>query len=99
MDLVPADASTIEQESLVVLRELMQQDDAFAGRNHSRLKRLRKSYAKWNAQGAHAAQIESIRKALLPTCSELEREASDGSESLNGRCTEFFRALGSSETS
>jgi thioredoxin-related protein len=100
MDLVPEDGKRIREESERVFKELLALDDAFAGRNNSRIKRLAGKYSEWNATGTHSGEISGLREALLPSCGELsddqELAEAEEAESLQARCAEFFTTLGSS---
>ena len=98
IDLAPEDGARIQSESLRVLRELLGFDDAFAGRNHARIKRLDKKFREWNAKSAHAAEVEAVRAALMPSCAGLsDQPVEGGSESLRSRCSGFSAGLGGEE--
>jgi thioredoxin-related protein len=94
MKMAPDDAERIRSESLRVFRELMELDDAFAGRNHYRIRRLAQSYRSWNADRARETDIAALRSELLPDCSDLSDAVVEETESLRSRCTEFFEDLG-----
>jgi len=94
MEISPDDAERILDESLRVFGQHLEQNDAFAGRHQSRMKWLAKEYAEWNAEGAHAAEIETLRAAMLPSCDSLDDDAEEGEKSLQDRCEEFFTSLG-----
>jgi len=97
MSLQPDDGTVIEKESRRVLSELLSHDDAFAGRNAARIGRLKKSFAGWNENGEHSAEVESIRKSLTPGCAELAFVREPGADdSMKERCSEFFTELGRS---
>jgi len=95
MDLAPDDTEKIKAESLRVFGELMQLDDAFAGRNHARIGRLSSSYEEWNAEAAHADDLAGLTAELLPGCERFSDAAAEGEDdSLQDRCSSFFSDLG-----
>lgn len=94
MEMSPDDAECIRDESLRVFGQHLEQNDAFAGRHQSRIEWLAEKYAEWNAEEAHAAEIEALRTALLPSCDSLDDDAEEGEKSLQDRCEEFFTSLG-----
>ena len=98
MDLIPDEAERIQTESIRVLKEMLDFDDAFAGRNALRISWLADSFVEWNSEQAHAEKIASVRSELLPVCEGLSgailEPGEDEPESLQSRCTEFFTGLG-----
>jgi len=87
IELRPADAPTIREDSTEILRELLTHDDAFAGGNASRLRQLESAYLGWNEDGANEATIAGIRELVHAEC---ERYPADGEDSQRERCTSFL---------
>ncbi len=95
MDLAPTDGDRVREESVRVLKEMLSFDDAFAGRNQARIRRLDKKYRDWNQMDVHDAEVEEIRSALQPSCAALsDQRVEGGSDSLRDRCSAFFETLG-----
>jgi len=76
MEMAPGDADRIESEAVELLGELLALDDAFNGRNKSRLARLEKGLASWNEDGSHNSRVAVIREKVRSACVDLP-DASD----------------------
>jgi len=98
LELAPQDATRIRDESLGVFKELLGYDDAFAGRNNMRVKRLEKRFREWNKDGSRAGEVTAIRTAMLPSSASLsDHPEEETKETLRGRCQGFFTSLGAAE--
>jgi hypothetical protein len=71
MDLAPDNGERIEEETVAVLGELLALDDAFNGRNKSRLERLETHLSSWNGDGSKDSQVEVIREKVRTACVKL----------------------------
>ncbi len=87
MELAPMEVGRIRGETLRVLGELMNQDDAFAGRNLTRVGSLGRAFKGWNTVPARLEVIEGIRGTLGSGCERWEDAPRD-------RCDSFFAQLG-----
>jgi thioredoxin-related protein len=76
MELAPNNADRIESEAVEVLGELLALDDAFYGRNKSRLARLEEKLTSWNEDGIHDGRVAIIREQVRSACADLP-DASD----------------------
>ncbi len=77
MELTPQEADRIESEAVTILEELLALDDAFNGRNRSRLERLGEELAAWNEDGRYDSQVASIRRTVRSACDTLEAESQE----------------------
>lgn len=75
MELKPHEADRIESEAVTILQELLVLDDAFNGRNRSRLERLGEKLTAWNDSGSYDDQVASIRRTVRSACDTLEAES------------------------
>ena len=69
LDLVPANTSLIERETLRVFEELHGQGNAFYQRTKARLKKLDRRFRQWNAEGVNIESIRLIRTKMQSICS------------------------------
>ncbi|MBZ0115094.1 MAG: thioredoxin family protein [Thermoanaerobaculia bacterium] len=86
--LVPDDIELIEKASSEILEELLQNDDAFANRNQSRVSRLDSAYDEWAADSEERkAAVLKIRTEVGSAC---ERFADgEGDDTPRARCESF----------
>ena len=68
LDLVPANTSLIERETLRVFEELHGQGNAFYQRTKARLKKLDRRFRQWNAEGVNIESIRLIRTKMQTIC-------------------------------
>jgi thioredoxin-related protein len=79
MDLAPDNGERIESEAVEVLGELLALDDAFNGRNKSRLARLEKRLTSWNEDGSHDSRVTVIREKVRSACVDLPEASNERS--------------------
>jgi thiol-disulfide isomerase/thioredoxin len=87
LELAPTDVETIERDSMEILDELLQNEDAFALGNHSRLKSLGQAYESWNESGAHEDVIARLRQRVHEECA---RYPEGDESSQRARCLDFL---------
>lgn len=87
MDQTPDDTATIEAATAKVLEELLANEDAFANRNLTRLKRLQAAIEDWNKDADHAASVEAFRGQVQAACATFPLE---GEDSPRSRCQAFL---------
>jgi len=85
--LTPDDLSTVERAAQEILTELLVNDDAFANRNYSRLRRLDAAFGEWAESGERQQAAERIRAVVAAEC---DRYPAAGEDSQNDRCTGFL---------
>jgi protein disulfide-isomerase len=80
MNEAPEDAALIESETMAVLDELLQNEDAFHQRNQRRLSSLASSLESWNeeAEGAHDAVLARLRERVSSACVRYADAADEG---------------------
>jgi hypothetical protein len=80
MNEAPEDAALIESETMAVLDELLQNEDAFHQRNQRRLSSLASSLESWNeeAEGAHDAVLATLRERVTSECARYADAADEG---------------------
>jgi hypothetical protein len=79
--------SLIEEQSVEVLQELLEFDEAFAGGNHSRLQRLAAAYEYWDDSSDRTAVTSRIRNLVQSEC---DRFPGVDEDSAQARCKAFL---------
>ncbi len=89
IEMAPEDAEAIGEATLTVFGELGDNaEDAFYQRNRVRMERLEKKFLEWNADGAYADTLGSIRTGVLTICEQIPA----GAESRI-TCESFLAAI------
>jgi hypothetical protein len=77
MEMAPQEADRIESETVKILEELLALDDAFNGRNRSRLELLGEKLSSWNETGSYDSQVASILEKVRSACVTLAAESEE----------------------
>lgn len=74
LELAPQNLKEIKSQSNELLGELLKQEDAFSGRNRSRLETLAESFRTWNRNPQQKEILIQLQKTFLPQCKTLHSD-------------------------